>query len=52
MQKIQLQSVATAKCFRGVNEISSWALVNKSVKEIGSYLNLKSVKETELIALY
>lgn len=52
MQKIQLLSVATAKCFRGVKEISPWALVKKSVKEIASYLNLKFVKETELIALY
>lgn len=52
MHKMQLLSVATAKCFRDVKEISSWALVKKSVKEIGSYLNLKSGKEAEIIALY
>lgn len=39
--------MATAKCFRGGEEISSWALVKKSVKDISSYLNMKSVKEAE-----
>lgn len=50
MQKIKnkkLLSVATAKSFRGGEEISSWALVKKSVKDISSYLNMKSVKEAE-----